>query len=326
MRADRLLSILLLLQAHRRMTAGDLARRLEVSQRTIHRDMEALAMAGIPVYAERGAGGGWALPEGYETNLTGLNPAEVASLFVKPLRVLADLGLDQAAEAAMVKLIAGLPPLIRRDAEHARQRFYVDMSSWRGGGDRVPCLPTLQVAVWQDRKLRFTYEKSDGSLSERVVDPLGLVAKGNIWYLVALDAGAVKSFRVSRVRQAEVLELPAQRPPDFDLITHWDQSKSDFVTALPRYEAVVRVNPAILRRMRFGQDRFARVGQIDPPDETGWQRVALRFDTEEEACGYALSFGPDLEVLEPPALRERVVETARALLDRYQAQRSPAQP
>ncbi|MFZ5814433.1 MAG: helix-turn-helix transcriptional regulator [Bacillota bacterium] len=321
MRADRLLSILLLLQVHRRMTAGELARRLEVSERTIHRDMEALSAAGVPVYAERGSGGGWALPEGYETNLTGMTPAEVASFFVKPLRVLSDLGLDRASEAAMVKLIASLPPVVRRDAEHARRRFLVDTASWRGGGDPVPCLPIIQVAVWQDRKLKIRYEKGDGTLSERVVDPLGLVAKGTTWYLVALD-GQVKSFRLSRVREAEVLELPAARPDSFDLAAYWEQSKSEFVTALPQYQATVRVNPAILRRMRFSE-RFARIERVEPPDPTGWQRVQIRFETEEEACGYALSFGPDLEVLEPPALRERVVAAARALLSQYEAN-SPA--
>ncbi|MFZ5828093.1 MAG: helix-turn-helix transcriptional regulator [Bacillota bacterium] len=317
MRADRLLSILLLLQVHRMMTAGELARRLEVSERTIHRDMEALSAAGVPVYAERGSGGGWALPDGYQTNLTGLNPAEIVSLFVKPLRVLSDLGLDRASEAALSKLLAAMPPVIRRDAEHARQRFYVDMSTWRGGAEAAPCLPTLQDAVWQDRRLSMCYEKGDGSLSERVVDPLGLVAKGNTWYLVAADGGQVKSFRAARVRRAEVLAEAAVRPDGFDLAAHWSQSKSDFVAALPRYEALVRAKGAIIRRMRWSGDRTGRITRVEEPDESGWQRVALRFDTEEEACGYALSFGPDLEVLEPAELRERVRETARQVLIRY---------
>lgn len=317
MRADRLLSILLLLQVHRRMTAGDLARRLEVSERTIHRDMEALAAAGVPVYAERGSGGGWALPDGYQTNLTGLNPAELASLFVQPLRVLTDLGLDKASEAALAKLLAAMPPVVRRDAEHARQRLYVDMSTWRGGGESLPCLATLQEGVWQDRKLCITYEKNDGSRSERVVDPLGLVAKGNTWYLVARDGEQVKSFRASRVREAHLREEPAVRPDGFDLAAYWGQSKSEFVAALPQYRARVRAHPSAVRRMRFG-DRYARVEQVEPPDDSGWQVVALRFDTEEEAAGFALSFGPDLEVLEPAALRERVVERARAILTRYE--------
>lgn len=163
-----------------------------------------------------------------------------------------------------------MPPDRRRDAEHTRQRFHVDMSTWRGNGDAVPCLTTLQDGVWQDRKLRITFEKGDGTLSERVVDPLGLVAKGNLWYLVAQDGGQVKSFRASRVRSGPALNEVADRPEGFDLAAHWAQSKSDFVAALPRYRALVRVNPAIIRRMRFS-DCYARVERVDPPVESGWQ-------------------------------------------------------
>lgn len=316
MRADRLLSMLLLLQVHRRMTAGDLARRLEVSERTIHRDMEALSTAGVPVYAERGAGGGWALSDGYQTKLTGLSPTEVSALFLRPLQVLADLGMERASEAALVKLLAAMDPVFRRDAEHARQRFHVDMSTWRGEGDVAPCLTHLQDGVWQDRRLRIAYEKGDGSLSERVVDPLGLVAKGNRWYLVAQEGEQVKSFRAARVRTAELLEEPALRPEGFDLAAYWAQSKTDFVAALPRYQAAVRAHPVALRRMRFS-DRFARVERVDPPDEAGWQVVALRFDSEEEAAAFAMGFGPQVEVLEPAGLRQRVVEMARSLLEFY---------
>ena len=153
MRADRLLSILLLLQVHQRMTTRDLAKRLEVSERTIHRDMEALSTAGIPVAAERGTDGGWFLLEEYRTNLTGLNEAEIQALFVKPSRLLADLGLGKASEAAFIKLLAALPSMYRRDAEYIRQRIHVDMSGWRRSEEAIPCLPTLQEAIWQERKV-----------------------------------------------------------------------------------------------------------------------------------------------------------------------------
>src|SRR5438874_8268242 len=151
MRADRLLSIMLLLQVHRRMTARDFARRLEVSERTIHRDMDALSVAGIPVVAERGAGGGWSLLDEYRTNLTGLNGAEVRALFMtKPARLLADLGLDKAADAAVIKLLAALPSVARRGAEYARQRIYVDVTGWRESKESIPCLPVIQEAIWQE--------------------------------------------------------------------------------------------------------------------------------------------------------------------------------
>src|SRR2546423_8068968 len=172
MRADRLLSILLQLQLHGRLTSADLAKRLEVSQRTIHRDMESLGSAGVPVVAERGVGGGWSLLEGYRTNLTGLTEAEVQSLFVtKPSRLLADLHLEKASDAALVKLLTVLPAVNRRNAELANQRIYIDVSGWNRSNEQVPHLPLLQQAVWRDRRVRMLYG-DDGCAKERVVDPL----------------------------------------------------------------------------------------------------------------------------------------------------------
>src|SRR5918999_3855096 len=186
MRADRLFSIVLLLQAHRLLTARALAERLEVSERTIHRDMEALSGAGIPVVAERGAGGGWSLLGEYRTNLTGLNEAEIQSLFVtRPPRLLADLNLEKAAEGASLKLLAALPTVYRRGAEQARQRIHIDVSGWQRAEEAVPLLHVVQEAVWQERRLRMTYGQEECGAAERVVDPLGLVAKGSVWYLVA---------------------------------------------------------------------------------------------------------------------------------------------
>src|SRR5262245_37673257 len=208
MRADLRLSILLLLQVHRRMTARTLAARLEVSERTIHRDMVALSGAGVPVTAERGTGGGWRLMEEYRTNLTGLNEAEVQALFLaKPPRLLADLRLDKAAEAAVIKLRAAIPATARQGAEEMRQRIHVDVLGWRRAEEAIPYLPILQEAIWQERRLRFTYGYERGGTSvERVADPLGLVAKGNIWYFVAAIEGEVRTYRVSRVRSATLLD------------------------------------------------------------------------------------------------------------------------
>src|SRR5215831_19484567 len=186
MRADRLLSILLLLQVHRRITAGELARRLEVSERTIHRDMEALSTAGISVVADRGVGGGWSLLDEYRTNLTGLNRAEIRALFLGgPGRLLADLGLEKASDAALIKLLAALPSANRSDAEYIRQRIHIDISGWHRPDESIPFLPVLQEAIWRDRKLAMTYGRGGGcDPVDRLVDPLGLVAKGSVWYLV----------------------------------------------------------------------------------------------------------------------------------------------
>src|SRR5215831_6891858 len=207
MRADRLLSILLLLQTYRRMTARDLAERLEVSERTIHRDMESLSGVGIPVVAERGAGGGWLLQGEYRTNLTGLNEAEIQALFLaRSPRLLDDLGLGKAAEAAFIKLFAAVPPAMRRDAESASRRIYVDGAGWNQSEESAPLLPLLQEAIRQDRTVRFKYQRGDECEVEREVDPLGLVAKGGAWYLVAAIDGDIRNYRVSRVIEAEMTD------------------------------------------------------------------------------------------------------------------------
>ncbi|MFP5262065.1 MAG: helix-turn-helix transcriptional regulator [Blastocatellia bacterium] len=317
MRADRLLSIMLLLQVHRRITARELARRLEVSERTIHRDMDVLSGAGIPVFAERGGRGGWALLEEYRTNLTGLNREEIQALFlVNPSPLLADLGLGKASDAARIKLRAALPSTSRDEAEHARRRIHIDTTGWNRSEEAIPLLPILQEAVWKERKLYMAYERHGCPPVERTVDPLGLVAKGSAWYLVAAIDGEPRSYRVSRVQEARVLEEPAARPKGFDLASYWEQSTLSFKASLPRYQATVRVSPAVFPRLRYA-GRFARVEHVAAPDEEGWVRVSIRFDVEEMACEYALSFGTQMEVLEPQSLREKVMDSARAVVEFY---------
>jgi predicted DNA-binding transcriptional regulator YafY len=318
MRADRLLSILLLLQVHRRLTAGQLAARLEVSERTIHRDMEALSAAGVPVYAERGAGGGWALTEGYRTNATGLTEAEVRTLFLaSPARLLADLGLDTASEAALIKLLAALPSAHRQGAEDVRQRIHIDVAGWHPDqADAVPTLPALQEAIWSERRLQLTYPPVTGEPRERLVDPLGVVARGSTWYLVAAVEGEPRTYRVSRVVAARLTNELFARPPDFDLAAYWEKSKANFVGGLPRYVATVRVAPESLPRLAF-LGRFARAEAAAAPDADGWTRVTFRFQFVEDAREVILGFGPHVEVLDPPELRDEVIALARALVAKY---------
>jgi predicted DNA-binding transcriptional regulator YafY len=316
MRADRLLSILLLLQVHRRMTAGELAKRLEVSERTIHRDMEALSGAGIPVVAERGVGGGWNLLEKYQTNLTGLNEAEIQTLFLtRPAHLLADLGLHQAAEAALIKLLAALPSMSRRDAEFVRQRIYVDTTGWHPTQEDNSCLPILQQAIWKERKLALTYQRGDTSF-DRVVEPLGLVAKGNAWYFIAAADGDIHTYRVSRVQDASITEETCVRPQNFDLAAYWAQSSSNFVAALPQFPVTVRIAPDVLEHI-YHAGRYARIDRADPPDGEGWITMRLLFEMEEAACGYLLTFGTRVEILEPLALREKVIQLAKEMLAFY---------
>ncbi|MEO8953849.1 MAG: YafY family protein [Ktedonobacteraceae bacterium] len=326
MRADRLLSILLLLQVHRRLTARELAKRLEVSERTIHRDMEALSTAGVPVAAERGIGGGWYLLEEYRTNLTGMTEAEIQTLFLmQPTRLLADLGLHQASEAAFIKLLAALPSLSRRNAEDVRQRIHVDTASWHRPEEAFPHLHTLQDAIWQERKLHMLYQRGDDTTVERLVDPLGLVAKGSIWYLVAAVDGNMRTYRISRVQRATITKQPCVRPQGFDLAEYWEQSSADFKAALPRYPATVRVSPDILSYMRH-VSRYAHILSAEPPDTDGWIRLSMQFEGEHNACEYVLSLGAQIEVLEPPELREKVVQAAERIVALYAAKKSSVSP
>lgn len=321
MRADRLISILLLLQMTQRLTARALAERLEVSERTIHRDMLALSAAGIPVVAERGVNGGWSLLENYRTNLTGLNAAELQTLFLSsPSNLLADLGLEKASEAALIKLLAALPSLTRQRAADIRQRIYIDAAGWHPSGESFPLLPVLQDAIWQERKLHVCYERGEGKTVERLCDPLGLVAKGNVWYLVAVVEGEIRTYRVSRILDAHLTEQSCTRPEGFDLAEFWQQSTRDFVANLPSYRAVFRVSSEVFPFFR-GTMRNNRIEQIDAPDAEGWQQVHLRFDVEDEACLYGLGYGAQVEVIEPPALREKVLRMGQRVIDLYSPHR-----
>ncbi len=317
MRADRLLSIMLMLQTYRRMTAHDLADRLEVSERTIHRDMEALSVAGVPVVAERGAGGGWSLLGEYRTNLTGLNEAEIQALFLaRSPRLLDDLGLGKAAEAAFIKLFATVPPSTRRDAESARERIYVDVTGWNRSEESVPLLPLLQEAIWRERAVRFKYQRGDECEVERVVDPLGLVAKGSVWYLVAAIDGDIRNYRVSRVIEAEVTDQTFVRPEAFDLVEHWRQSAVEFKSRFPRYPVTARVHPEAVNRL-YIIGRFSRVERVDPPDEDGWRQVSICFQFEDDACECLLGFGDQIEVLDPHELRQKLFDRAGRVVEFY---------
>jgi predicted DNA-binding transcriptional regulator YafY len=319
MRADRLLSILLLLQAHGRMSAPALAERLEVSERTVHRDMEALSQAGVPVFAERGRKGGWALLDPYRTDLTGLTESELRSLVIASAPgVLSDLGLGDAADRALIKLLAGLPEARRRAAESARGYLHVDPSGWRRPEEVAPFLATLELALRTGRQIAMTYERAyDQSMVERIANPLGLVAKGSVWYLAATVDGRARTYRASRIRAVTILDTPAERPDGFDLATFWTESSAEFRAALPVHRFVLRVAPEAMSRVRLGW-RFATVESESDPDGQGWITCTIRADSEEIAMECAMTLAGQADVVEPAALRERVLTSTRTLLARLQ--------
>jgi predicted DNA-binding transcriptional regulator YafY len=290
MRAGRLLEILLLLQVRGRMTAGQLAERLEVSARTIQRDMDALSAAGVPVYAQRGGDGGWQLAAGFRSDLTGLTPSEVLAVVVgRPEGVLEGLGLDDPGDAALLKIIAATPELARHAAEHARQRLHVDLLPWDDRGDSA-VLPALREAAAHDRIVRITY---GGRETAFPVAPLGLVCKGVVWYLVALRGTEHRTYRVSRIHDVELTDETFDRPAGFDLPSHWREVRTNVRQTFPSFPVRLRV-------------------ELADADDAGWQRADADLETEHEAVSVVLSLGGDAIVDRPSSLRRAVAREATA--------------
>ena len=320
MRADRLLLILLNLQVQRRITARELAQQLEVSERTIHRDMEALCAAGVPLVAERGANGGWVLEATYQTNLTGLSPTEIQALFLNnPSKQLSDLGLFKSLEAARIKLLAALPAIHQRDAAFARERIYVDGAPWTRSTrpqEDISQLPMLQEAIWGEWQVRMMYESGDGQTAERVVHPLGLVVKSGTWYLVAVRETELRTYRISRIKAATLIAQPVTRPHNFDLAEYWHQSVKTMSADIPRTPFVVRVRAESVQGL-YSAGRWVRVTQTSPAEADGWARVELTYESMHEACQFVLSFGANMLVLAPDDLREAVAQMARDVARLY---------
>ena len=323
MRADRLLSLLLFLQNRGRMTAQELAQELEVSVRTIYRDIDALSAAGVPIYAQRGPGGGCALIDGYRTNLTGLTEDEARALFMLSIPdSVAELGMSRELKAALLKLSASLSAERRQDEAWVRQRIHLDWSWWFKSGEPVPHLQTIQQAVWEDRKLCLTYRLQYGSYVkqfERVVDPYGLVAKAGIWYLVCAADSRIRVYRVSRLTDARITDEPFERPADFDLAAYWSESRAEYERARTRYPVTVRVSPALVAELpqHFGDGIRDKIAEAAPPNAKGWITLTLPFETLNAARERILGFGRAIEVLEPQALRRSILDFASQIVGLY---------
>lgn len=333
MRAERLISILMLLQTRRHVTARELAERLEVSERTVYRDVEALSAAGIPIYTERGPGGGCKLTDGYRSNLTGLNENELRSLLVPGFGPALPEGKgEKARDAALLKVLAALPAVQRRSIEHARERLFFDPRPWFVGDAATPFLPLLREAVWHDRLIRLFYHKPDTEVAARLVEPLGLVSKAGIWYLVGRSKQQMRIYRLSRVRDVEVLEETFERPLDFDLERYWTEWSANFQESISTYSVTVRVAPEFLPilPMIMGESVRQLIREAGPGDEEGRITLTLRFESKETTCSFILgfiyqqeltpgftTFVPGIEILEPPEMRQAVLECARKIVTIY---------
>jgi predicted DNA-binding transcriptional regulator YafY len=320
MRADRLLSLLMLLQTRGRMTARVLAEELEVTERTIYRDLTALSASGVPVYTERGPGGGVGLVEEYRTTLTGLTTDEARALFMMSVPApLAQLGVGQEFKAALLKLSAALPDSRRVEEGRARQRILLDSSWWFQSGEDLPCLQTVRQALWQDRPLRMQV-RSDffNTRFEQEGEPYGLVAKASVWHLVYGRGGSVQVTRLAQVEEAEILPGTFARPPDFDLADFWEKWCAAYETHAP-FVARVRVSPSAMPTLHYYMEERARGSLRSPskPDADGWVTLDLPSESFVTARTRLLGLGRDVEVLEPRPLRKSLVDFAEQVVGFY---------
>jgi predicted DNA-binding transcriptional regulator YafY len=309
-KADRLISLLLLLQSGRRRTARLLAEALEVSERTIYRDVDALGAAGVPVYAERGPDGGIALADGYRRALTHFNEDEIRSLFVSGASPLADLGMENGFERALEKLHGGLADVQRRAAEKSRSRIHLDQRRWNQGEPPRELLTALRRVVWDDRRIRIRYEDRNRKATTRTVDPLGLVSKAGVWYLIARssDAHEMRTFRVERLRTIDELPTRFERPADFDLERYWSETSAKVAQASPDYHVTLRALAAELDSVTM----YWASEMLDRDERSGTVRVA--FPGPEAALLQIVAWGAKVVIVDPVELRVLVVARAREAL------------
>jgi predicted DNA-binding transcriptional regulator YafY len=328
-RADRLVSLALLLQARGRVTGRALAAELGVSVRTVYRDLGVLSAAGVPVITESGPGGGFRLMDGYRFPLRGLRPDEAEALLILGVPgALRDLGLDQALTAAhrQIQVTSGAAPEVL---------VHLDMPRWFGGQEEVPCLRDLARALRLGRQVRLAYRHGNGREDAAcAVGPLGLVNKAGTWYLVASGGdgpGDPRVFRAGRISGAVVLAEPFPRPPGFGLAEFWARWSAGFEASRPRIQVTLRASPGALAAFPevFGQAAGPALASAPPPGAGGWRVVTLSFEHDLAAVHRLAGFGGQVEILGPPSVRAALLATAREILGRYQAQSAcvlPADP
>lgn len=321
MRASRLLTIQMLLQTRGRMSAQALAEVLEVSVRTLYRDVDQLTAAGVPIYAEQGRNGGFQLMEGWKTTLTGFTASESQAVFMSGLAgPAAELGLGQQVVDAQLKLMSALPAYQRDDAQRVQARFHLDPADWYREADRVPYLSTVAAAVWQDRQLRLRYDSWKAEV-QRTVHPLGLVLKAGVWYLVATSEGKPRTYRISNILDAEMLDKTSTRSKRFDLSAYWAESIQRFEAELYQGHAVVQVTPLGVKQLRQLSSAVAMAvaTQASTAAPDGTVRLKIPIETLENASYQLLRMAPNVVVLSPAALRTCILRRLQAIQACYVA-------
>ncbi len=320
MRASRLINILTTLQARGLVTAETLAAENEVSVRTIYRDIDALSMAGIPVFAERGSDGGYRLLDGYRVRLNGMSPAEAEAMFLSGLPgAAADLGLGALMAGAQKKLTAALPEELRQSAARMQSKFYLDAPAWLAEGEQPLYLQAIADAVWNSKRIRMRYRTWEAE-KDRELEPLGIVLKGGAWYMAGRVGEDVRTYRIARILDLVVTEDRFEWPATFDLAGYWTENTRRLEEELYPEEAVIRVSPWGLRMLEHYCPSYVRTRMDISPelDEKGWQTVRLPVATGQIAVMDIMRLGPDAEVLEPEKLRNAVFEAISTLRSFYE--------
>ncbi len=315
MKSDRLLSALMLLQAKGRLTSRELSDRLEVSQRTVHRDMEALSAAKVPISALRGAQGGWQLESGWRTQVPGLDEAELQALLMTQPRALSDPTMRAASQRAFGKLMAALPHRMREQAAAINERLHVDPTGWHAATEDLSALPIVQNAVARNCKLTFDYTRADGQSAPRTVEPLGIVAKGTTWYLVARAPNGMRTYRISRMQSVTPLAATFERPQNFKLAVYWETSTRQLQEQRKFFDAIIAADLKAAQSLRNWCVTSPFKGKRSKSIPREWQMLHVRFEDPEQARFIVLGFGPRARVLEPAHLREQIVAEATAILN-----------
>lgn len=323
MQSSRLLAILILLQSRGRLSAQALAREFEVSQRTIYRDIDRLSAAGVPVYGDKGPGGGFELLNNYRTRLTGLDHDEAQTLFLIGYPKLAlDLGLGREVQGARNKLLAALTERGRQTATQTQAYVHIDPSDWYKSYQSLPQLPILTRALSQRRKISLHYESWKAMRTWQLA-PLGLVLKASTWYLVAQGPKHIGTYKVENITELVLLEEGFERPIDFDLAHYWCDQVAEFEARIRPHQAQLRVSQAGLRYLRdLGDYGKAAVDTAQPIDHADWYQTTLAYETLDQAARLILSFGAEAEAIAPEALRMQIAALSQEIGQTYGVYRS----
>ncbi len=318
MRADRLLSLLMLLQTRGRLTAAQLSKELEVSKRTIYRDIDSLSISGIPVYADGGPGGGYSLLDSYKTDLTGLTKEETEALFLLSIPgPAADLKLNKEMKNALLKLSSSLPADLKKTEDLLKQRIHFDTNPWFQRSEKIGFLEQIQESVWNDRKIKIIYSDKNDNRTERIVSPFGLVAKAGIWYLIADTVKGYRVFKIARILEFETLEELFERPENFLLEDFWHDWCSGFERSLKGYKTVLKFSPEGIKIAESIWPGLKKRNTNAESEADGWKTVNFTFANIYEAAGQILEFGPVVKVIKPAELQKRIQSQAHKIVELY---------